>query len=271
MDQQLNNDFIRKMFPGIDEINSLPTISNYSRSSDSKLSFKSLLEYKTFPCEKPECSHYPRTTVANNQYLENELRCPGWHHVKDQRRPPIKNLQTFTGEFEYQANYFKEGRCPLSKDRYSQNFFESLYHPLYYKQFACKRDHCDQSEYCPYFHSEREKIEWEVIFEQSLKVNRQAFLSTKTRQHQNPEISSKNGSPHMTDDSDSYSQSPYRSFESTPSRGAVLEDLTQKRNFKDNTYGFNKLNKIQKTFQPFTPSSVPNYPMYPLMYNFKAY
>lgn len=205
---QTYEEMIRKMFPNIDTVTSVPKMTPYqpednigeiqtpptttvtttaptsSAPNASKLLFKELLEYKTTRCQDPNCQFNPRTTVANNQYLEAELQCHGYHHAKDFRRTPIKDMKTFTGEFEYQANYYKDGRCPLAKDKYSQNFFESLYHPLYYKQFACKRSFCDKTKYCPYFHSEREKIEWELIFEQNLKVNRKVFLSTKTRQTQ---------------------------------------------------------------------------------------
>jgi len=208
MQNQQYDEMIRKMFPNIDTVTTVPKITQYapeepiadiqtspvttttvptsSAPNASKLLFRELLEYKTTRCQDPNCQFNPRTTVANNQYLEMELQCHGYHHAKDFRRTPIKDMKTFTGEFEYQANYYKDGRCPLAKEKYSQNFFESLYHPLYYKQFACKRSFCDKTKYCPYFHSEREKTEWELIFEQNLRVNRKVFLSTKTRQTQEP-------------------------------------------------------------------------------------
>jgi len=242
----MNNDYLRKMFPGID---SIPTMSSLytpvtpATPAGTKMPFDLLLDFKTQPCDKLDCPHFPRTTVANNQYLEDELKCHGYHHAKDQRRKPIKNTEIFTGEFEYQANYFKDSKCPLSKDRYSQNFFESLYHPLYYKQFACKREHCDKSMYCPYFHSEREKVEWEVIFEQKLKVNRKAFLSTKTRQVQTPESSkianSQSSQNCSSDECDtaSTSRSPYSNMETySRSRGAAFED-EQPRYIKNNLQG----------------------------------
>jgi len=213
MSQQINNDFLKKMFPGLDNLNRISIKNSLPPTTDSKLSFKDLLDYKVNPCENPECQFYPRTTVANNQYLENELKCHGYHHAKDQRRQSIRNLQTFTGEFEYQANYFRDGKCPLPKERYSNNFFESLYHPLYYKQFVCKREHCEKSAYCPYFHSEKEKVEWEVIFEQNLKLNRKLFLSTKTRLTQSPDTSkyaSNVSSVGSSDESESAVRSPYQ-------------------------------------------------------------
>jgi len=61
------------------------------------------------------------------------------------------------------------------------NFFESLYHPLYFKQFACKREFCDRSTACPYFHNEKEKAEFEMIFEQRLNMSRKIFLSSKPK------------------------------------------------------------------------------------------
>lgn len=249
----MNSDYLRKMFPGLD---SVPTMSSLytpvtpAIPQGTKMPFDLLLDYKTQPCERVDCPHFPRTTVANNQYLEDELKCHGYHHVKDQRRKAIKNLENFTGEFEYQANYFKDGKCPLPKDRYSQNFFESLYHPLYYKQFACKREHCDKSIYCPYFHSEREKVEWEVIFEQKLKVNRKVFLSTKTRQVQTPESSkvansnqsSQNCSSDECDTASTTSRSPYSNMESfSKSRGAAYED-EQPRYMKNNFQGTRMFN-----------------------------
>ena len=224
LNQQSNPDILRKMFPGLDNLNSLPSINklpvyhaNPSTNTEnkvpiqSKMTFKELLEFKTLPCPVEACPFYPRTTVANNQYLEAELGCHYYHHAKDQRRKVIPNLQEFTGEFKYQANYFKEGKSPLPKERYSQNFFESLYHPLYYKQFACKREHCDKSIFCPYFHNQREKLEWELVFEQSLKVNRQTFLSTKARQFQGPDNSPKSLVPHENSSSSSSSSGSAKS------------------------------------------------------------
>jgi len=213
MSQQIDNDFLKKMFPGLYNLNKISIKSSLPTISDNKLSFKDLLEYKVHPCENSECSNYPRTTVANNQYLETELKCTGYHHTKDQRRQSIRTLQTFTGEFEYQANYFRDGKCPLPKERYSNNFFESLYHPLYYKQFVCKREHCEKSAYCPYFHSEKEKVEWEVIFEQNLKLNRKLFLSTKTRLTQSPDTSKYSNVVNSSDEGESAVRSPYQSLD----------------------------------------------------------
>lgn len=239
MQNQSNEDSFKKMFPFFDNVRTVSKITEYRPpetgsstqlltpstqlpSTSSKLTFKELLEYKTFHCDNQACPHNPRTTVANNQYLETELECHGFHHTKDFRRAPIKDLATFTGEFEYQANYFKDGRCTLPKDKYSHNFFESLYHPLYYKQFACKRSYCDQTKYCPYFHSEREKTEWELLFEQNLKVNRKVFLSTKTRHTQDSGYKTP-GSP--SDESETASRSPLTAKPSSriSTKGAAYE------------------------------------------------
>jgi hypothetical protein len=233
MENQINNEAtFKKMFPFFDCVRTVPKITEYcppqppvipqSSLDNAKLSFKELLDYKTFRCENPQCPHNPRTTVANNQYLETELRCHGYHHAKDFRRPPVKDMSTFTGEFEYQANYYKDGRCPLAKDKYSQNFFESLYHPLYYKQFACKRAYCDQTKYCPYFHSEREKMEWELHFEQNLKVNRKVFLSTKTRQTQDTGFKTP-GSPSAESEYAPRSPLSAKSSRRLESKGAAYE------------------------------------------------
>jgi len=76
----------------------------------------------------------------------------------------MKTLVEFKGDFLYKANYGDKS-SQMAKEKFSLNFFESLYHPLYFKQFLCKREFCERSTACPYFHNEKEKAEFELIFE----------------------------------------------------------------------------------------------------------
>jgi len=66
---------------------------------------------------------------------------------------------TIEEEFVYKANYFEEGKKRNGdKDKYSQNYFESMFHPLYYKMFKCKREFCKNNcLFCPFYHDEEEK------------------------------------------------------------------------------------------------------------------
>lgn len=47
------------------------------------LSFEELLNYKTKPCSNESCLYYPRELVSSNNYLDEELECPYYHHNKD--------------------------------------------------------------------------------------------------------------------------------------------------------------------------------------------
>jgi len=151
---------------------------NYSEVS--VMSFGQIILYKVLPCLHINCSNCPREIATHNQYKDFEYECPFYHHERDRRRLVItKNAEE---EFIYKANYFEEGRRPYSeKDKYSQNYFESMFHPLYYKMFRCKRDFCNHSAFCPFYHTEQEKNTWDQTFKNLVGKDRVSFLKEKQK------------------------------------------------------------------------------------------
>ncbi len=132
--------------------------------------------YKTIPCSQGNhCKHYPRKIVHKNDFLDIELDCYFYHHEKDRRRFVLNNS---TKEFRYAGN-FADNKKVNEKAAFSQNFFESLFHPLYYKNFKCVRTKCGQSVFCPYFHSEEEKTVWTVFFKSYFGKDREVFTKKK--------------------------------------------------------------------------------------------
>jgi len=107
-----------------------------------------LQTYKTVQCLDPLCESCDKP-AKKNDWRKIDLYCVGYHINKDgisydyRRSPGVREL-------EYCANYDKSGNNNL---KYSQNYFEANYHPLYYKFFDCKYENCDWGVYCPYVHS----------------------------------------------------------------------------------------------------------------------
>jgi hypothetical protein len=125
--------------------------------------FAQIILYKTLPCPRGQaCKGKPREIAPYNQYSDEELSCVFYHHHKDRRRIPI--TPRVRDEFLYKANYDRKKDVP-NNAKYSRNYFESIYHPIYYKLFKCKRVGCNQSYFCPFNHSETEKLLWDEIFQ----------------------------------------------------------------------------------------------------------
>jgi hypothetical protein len=107
-----------------------------SQPTPGTMTFIKLCTYKTKPCELGfACPRFPRKIVNRNQYLDCELECLGYHHEQDKRRIVLNDE---ANDFLYSANY-AQGR---ESGVYSENFFESLFHPLYFKLFPCQRPDC---------------------------------------------------------------------------------------------------------------------------------
>jgi len=87
-------------------------------------------------------------------------------------------------EFVYKANYFEEGKRSSDKDKYSQNYFESIFHPLYYKMFRCKREYCNFSQLCPFYHSEDEKKTWDRTFSNYIRKDRISYVKDKQKYYE---------------------------------------------------------------------------------------
>ena len=127
------------------------------------MSFPKIILYKTLPCPKgQQCKGKPREIAPYNQYSDEELSCGFYHHHKDRRRITITHR--VHDEFLYKANYDRKKEI-VNNAVYSRNYFESIYHPIYYKLFKCKRVGCNKSYYCPFNHNNAEKILWDEIFQ----------------------------------------------------------------------------------------------------------
>jgi len=121
---------------------------------------RELLIYKVLPCPLEEnCSKKPAEIVPHNEYMDKFLECPFYHHEKDKRRIVVECIEE--EEFTYKANYQKGGDASVDNEGGSKNFYESLFHPVFYKLFQCRRRYCKGSYFCPFKHSEKEKEKWD--------------------------------------------------------------------------------------------------------------
>lgn len=141
------------------------------------MSLLHLIFYKSLPCPLGNhCKHSPRKIVHKNDFLDMELDCYYYHHEKDHRRFVVSEGQK---EFRYAGNFADGKRSGEDKTGFSQNFFESLFHPLYYKNFKCVRTKCEKSVYCPYYHSNEEKTIWAISFRNFVGKDRDVFTKRK--------------------------------------------------------------------------------------------
>jgi len=150
------------------------------------MGFAQVCLYKVLPCCEENCPNRPREVATHNQYKDYEYQCPFYHHDKDKRRMVI--TANIEDEFTYKANYCEEGKRMSEKDKHSQNYFESMFHPLYYKMFKCKREYCNFSQFCPFFHSEEEKKTWDKTFSNFIRKDRISYVKDKQKyyeQHKN--------------------------------------------------------------------------------------
>jgi len=155
-------------------------------SASQVMSFAQIILYKVLPCSKEDCLGRPRETVIQNQYKDYEYECPFYHHEKDQRRMVI--TAKVNDEFVFKANYNENKTEDSSKC--SQNHFESVFHPLYYKLFKCKREHCNVSVHCPFYHTEEEKKTWDRSFSNYIRKDRISYVKEKQKYYEN---ANKNG------------------------------------------------------------------------------
>ena len=147
------------------------------------MNFAQLVLYKTLPCpQEDKCPYSPRQLAPSNQYQDSELACYYYHHDKDQRRVPIPFK--FKDDFTYTANYNKFNDAD-NTGKYSQNYFESMFHPMYYKLFKCKRNNCERSCFCPFIHSDLEKIIWDEIFKEFIFKSRDVLTKRKELETRN--------------------------------------------------------------------------------------
>jgi len=146
------------------------------------MTFAQICLYKVLPCFNPRCVKRPREIVTHNQYKDHEYECPFYHHERDRRRIIINSA--FDDEFAYKANYFEERRSNAEKDKYSQNYFESMFHPLYYKMFRCKRALCNECKFCPFYHNEQEKKAWDRTFGDFMQKDRITYVKDKQRYYE---------------------------------------------------------------------------------------
>jgi hypothetical protein len=131
------------------------------------MSFAQIVLYKVLKCCEENCSNRPREVATHNQYKDYEYQCPFYHHEKDKRRLVLpSNIEE---EFTYKANYF-----------------ESMFHPLYYKMFRCKREYCNFSQFCPFYHSEEEKKTWDKVFSNFVRKDRISYVKDKQKYYEHP-------------------------------------------------------------------------------------
>jgi len=184
-------------------------------STSRMMTFAQLILYKVLPCPDPNCASRPREIVTHNQYKDHEYECPFYHHERDRRRIVINCASE--EEFIYKANYFEEGRSHAEKEKYSQNYFESMFHPLYYKMFRCKREFCSSCQFCPFYHYEQEKKTWDKMFGSFIKKDRITYVKDKQKYY---ESTSNNNTPLIKAYNSSFdqSQSPTKSPDFTEKR-----------------------------------------------------
>mmetsp|Transcript_28531 Transcript_28531/g.25411 ORF Transcript_28531/g.25411 Transcript_28531/m.25411 type:complete len:117 (-) Transcript_28531:1272-1622(-) len=72
-----------------------------------------------------------------------------------------------------------------------------MFHPLYYKMFKCKREYCNASAFCPFFHSEEEKKHWDNAFSQFIKKDRVSYVKDKQKYFDRPRNQHHNGGGHF--------------------------------------------------------------------------
>lgn len=140
-----------------------------------------LMCYKIISCPNgKECRSYREQKMLNNQFYDFELECPYFHNSKDKRRIvlPLKPDEEFKYKGKYQEQNVGED---ASESMYSHNYFESVYHPLFYKFFDCKRLQCKGSIYCPMKHSEEERVAWEEEFSLFWRKDRSIYYPKKKK------------------------------------------------------------------------------------------
>eukprot|EP00331_Platyophrya_macrostoma_P024519 CAMPEP_0176462762 /NCGR_PEP_ID=MMETSP0127-20121128/35474_1 /TAXON_ID=938130 /ORGANISM="Platyophrya macrostoma, Strain WH" /LENGTH=355 /DNA_ID=CAMNT_0017854769 /DNA_START=150 /DNA_END=1216 /DNA_ORIENTATION=+ len=137
--------------------------------------------------------------MLNNQFYDFELECPYFHNRRDKRRIVLK------------ANYLlqQNGQVDQQDGAHSYNYFESVYHPLFYKFFECKRLQCKGSIYCAMKHSEEERVAWEEEFAICWKKDRSIYYPKKGKNSSQTEAGSEDGQSYSSNKA--YRQNGYNS------------------------------------------------------------
>ena len=163
--------------------------------------------------------------MLHNQFYDFELECPFFHDKKDRRRLVIPEKPQ--EEFMYKGKY-QEGLNEESLDAsYSYNYFESVFHPLFYKFFDCKRSQCRGSIFCPMRHADEERIVWEEEFSLNWRKDRSIYYPKKKRGQYQTEFSENDinekiyvrkqhhkKKPHQRYNNDQYNQKQSSGYES---------------------------------------------------------
>jgi len=203
------------------------------------MTFAQVCLYKVLPCPDPNCANRPREIVTHNQYKDHEYECPFYHHERDRRRIVITS--TVDEEFVYKANYYEEGRSHAEKEKYSQNYFESMFHPLYYKMFRCKREYCNESRSCPFYHYEQEKKTWDKVFSSFIRKDRITYVKDKQKYYESTSHASEVREPKSSGDfspNKLYGQEyPQRSYRNKYPRSPQTPNQNTNPNFQGQNEG----------------------------------
>lgn len=176
---EMYRQILESLMSGTDASGSSDFFNKTEQKKPKVMNFAQIVLYKTLPCPDENCRNRPREIATHNQYKDNEYECPFYHHDRDCRRVVVTS--SVDEEFVYKANYYEEGKRHADREKYSQNYFESMFHPLYYKMFKCKREFCNESHFCPFFHNEEEKKSWDQSFADCIKKDRISYVKDKQK------------------------------------------------------------------------------------------
>jgi peptidyl-tRNA hydrolase len=138
------------------------------------LSYEEVLSFKKNLCSIPNCGD------RENPKTFKVPECPNYHQVWDKIRHPYCHNNKSLGFYSPKGVCIK---CFTSEQLntthgikcfYTQNVFEFYYHPVNFKNHACTLSSACSKKYCPYFHSQSEKQQWENLLSQN-GILRKAF------------------------------------------------------------------------------------------------
>lgn len=204
-----------------------PELLSKRLSAMQVMNFAQIVLYKVLPCPEQDCPNCPREVAPGNQYKDYEYSCPFYHHERDRRRLVI--TPNIEDEFTYKANYLMDNKNGTLKEKHSLNYFESMFHPIYYKMFQCKRKYCNFSPFCPAFHTEDEKKTWDNMFANFVRKDRVLYVRDKQK------YMDSNSSP-----CDHQQKLNFKAKSVTNSPNAYVSDFRS----KTNRMNYNKLRNI---------------------------
>ena len=129
--------------------------------------------FKTIRCKNEECSDKFLMQDGNENSQIRYTTCTFYHSSMDKRRNPCsKNNEPI---LFYNSKFI----CKDCIDRddhdigcfYCKNYFEFYYHPDNYKSKICPYNQCT-SIFCPFYHCDEEKIQWETCIFQVTEVTK---------------------------------------------------------------------------------------------------